>query len=217
MRAVVPAIDVAGERVAHAGCARLTRLLTVLSSAVAGPEALTSAQALRSGPLHRTHHTMMKLRPWMAASALALMGLTAAGSALAANVSVTLEGEVAPGVYGRVRIGDRPPPPVVYQQPVVIVQSPRPVVASPIYMNVPPGHARNWGRYCGRYQACGQPVYFVRTPAYGHDDWGPGPGRAYERADDRRDERRDDRGDREWRDQRGHGGRDHGRGHGRGD
>jgi hypothetical protein len=171
---------------------------------------------------------MMKLRSWMAASAWALTGLTcltAAQSAVAANVSVTVEGEVAPGVYGRVRIGDRPPPPVVYQQPVVIVQSPRPVVASPIYMNVPPGHARNWGRYCGRYQACGQPVYFVRTPAYGHADWGPGPGRAYERGDDRRDERRDDRrderrgdgGDRDWRDQRGHGGRDHGRGHGRGD
>jgi hypothetical protein len=154
---------------------------------------------------------MITPRFWMAASALALMGITTAGPALAANVSVTVEGEVAPGVYGRVRIGDRPPPPVVYQQPVVIVHSPRPVVASPIYMNVPPGHARNWGRYCGRYQACGQPVYFVRTPAYGRDDWGPGPGRAYERQDDHRG----DRGDRGGRDdRRGHG---HGHGHGRGD
>jgi hypothetical protein len=27
---------------------------------------------------------------------------------------------------------------------------------------VPPGHQKNWGKYCGQYQACGQPVYFVQ-------------------------------------------------------
>jgi hypothetical protein len=35
----------------------------------------------------------------------------------------------------------------------------------PIYLYVPPAHQANWGRYCGRYAACRQPVYFV------HEDW----------------------------------------------
>ena len=30
----------------------------------------------------------------------------------------------------------------------------------PLY--VPPGHAKNWGKHCGRYNACGRPVYFVK-------------------------------------------------------
>jgi hypothetical protein len=27
---------------------------------------------------------------------------------------------------------------------------------------VPAAHQANWGRYCGGYRACGQPVYFVK-------------------------------------------------------
>jgi hypothetical protein len=30
---------------------------------------------------------------------------------------------------------------------------------------VPPTHQQDWRRYCGRYSACNQPVYFVR------DEW----------------------------------------------
>jgi hypothetical protein len=30
---------------------------------------------------------------------------------------------------------------------------------------VPPGHEKHWRKYCSQYDACGQPVYFVR------DDW----------------------------------------------
>jgi hypothetical protein len=62
-----------------------------------------------------------------------------------------------------------------------------------VYLYVPPGHQKNWAKFCGRYNACGQPVYFVQ------DEW------VRERYDDRRrheDFREDDRG--------------HGRGHGRG-
>ena len=45
----------------------------------------------------------------------------AAPLALAQNVSVnaTITGEVVPGVYGRVMIGNQPPPPVVYAQPMI--------------------------------------------------------------------------------------------------
>lgn len=70
-----------------------------------------------------------------------------------------------PGVYGRIEIGDFPPPRVVYPQPVVIAPSPLAVYRRPIYLYVPPGHQQNWAKFCSRYSACGQPVYFVR------EDW----------------------------------------------
>ena len=109
------------------------------------------------------------------------------------SVNVIVNGEVAPGVYGRVEIGNAPPPPVFYPQPVVIVRpAPHVVVEPPIYLHVPPGHARNWARHCRQYNACGRPVYFVRSAEYE-------PGY---RRDDRPDERMDER--------RQH----HGRGHG---
>jgi hypothetical protein len=80
-----------------------------------------------------------------------------------------------PGVYGRIDIGNFPQPRVVYEQPLVIVQSPVAVHRQPIYLYVPPGHQKNWGKHCGQYNACGQPVYFVR------EDW------VRERYQDRRD------------------------------
>jgi hypothetical protein len=48
----------------------------------------------------------------------------------------------------------------------VIIAPPRVVVQQqPVYLYVPPAHQQHWSRYCGRYHACGQPVYFVR------DEW----------------------------------------------
>jgi hypothetical protein len=93
------------------------------------------------------------------------IGLTATACA-APNVSVVIDGQVAPGVYGRINIGNGPVPVLVYPQPVVIYQPARPVPISPIYLSVPPGHAKHWGKHCRRYNACGQQVYFVRTAEY---------------------------------------------------
>ncbi len=90
----------------------------------------------------------------------------AAWPALAADVGVSVSVS-QPGVYGRIDIGRFPQPAVIVQQPVVIAQ-PRVVVHQPVqpmYLWVPPGHQKNWGKHCGRYQACGVPVYFVQ------DDW----------------------------------------------
>ena len=98
------------------------------------------------------------------------VGLGAAGGVQAApNVSVSIDGRMVPGVYGRIEIGNAPPPVLVYPQPVVIYQPVRPVQAAPIYLNVPPGHAKNWSKHCRHYNACGQPVYFVRTAEYEPD------------------------------------------------
>jgi hypothetical protein len=84
------------------------------------------------------------------------------------SISATITGEIVPGVYGHVVLGNRPPPPLVYAQPlvampVVVVQ---PVPMEPIYLHVPPGHAKHWRKHCQEYNACNRPVYFVRSAEY---------------------------------------------------
>ena len=99
--------------------------------------------------------------------------LSAAG-AHAQYANVIIHGEVKPGVYGRVEFGNAPPPPVVYAQPVVIVHQPRPV--QPVYLHVPPGHAKKWSKHCHKYNACNRPVYFVKSVEY-EPDYGKGKGK----------------------------------------
>ncbi|MGZ3236447.1 MAG: hypothetical protein ACXU8A_03635 [Burkholderiaceae bacterium] len=96
------------------------------------------------------------------------LGITAAYAGNV-NVAVSVSGQVQPGVYGRINIGNAPPPPVVYEQPVLIAPPPRPMHMEPLYLHVPPGHARNWNKFCYKYDACGRPVYFVRSDEYAHD------------------------------------------------
>lgn len=119
---------------------------------------------------------------------LILAGLLAAAAsapALAADVGVSVSvGQ--PGFYGRIDIGNYPQPAVIYPQPVVIAPAPYAVVQQPIYLRVPPGHAKNWGKYCGRYNACGQRVYFVQDGWY-RDVYAP------RYRDDHRHDQRDDR------------------------
>jgi len=90
-----------------------------------------------------------------------------AAAALAApafgQVSVTVG---QPGFYGRIDVGALPSPRVMYTQPIVITPAPIGVVQQPIYLRVPPGHARHWSKYCARYNACGVPVYFVQDSWY---------------------------------------------------
>ena len=104
---------------------------------------------------------------------LILSALCAAAMPLAQaqNVSfnATISGQVVPGVYGQVAIGNGPPPPVVYAQPVIVQPSPVVVGAvpvEPIYLHVPPGHAKNWRKHCHEYHACERPVYFVKSAEY---------------------------------------------------
>jgi hypothetical protein len=114
---------------------------------------------------------------------LAALALGAsAASAADVRVGVSISGEIQPGVYGRVDISNRPaPPPLVYPQPVIIVKQPHTAYMSPIYMHVPPGHAKDWAKHCHRYNACNQPVYFVRSaeyePGYQHPGKGYGKSR----------------------------------------
>ena len=100
----------------------------------------------------------MQLFLWAVAIATAAMPVCAA-----AGVSVSVG---QPGFYGRIDIGNFPPPPLLYPQPVVIQPVPVGVAPQPIYLHVPPGHAKNWRKHCHRYNACGQPVYFVQERWY---------------------------------------------------
>jgi hypothetical protein len=77
------------------------------------------------------------------------------------NIRIMVSGEVAPGVYGQVRIGNEGPPPLVYAQPMLI--EPQAAPPPPVYLHVPPGHAKNWRKHCREYNACNRPVYFVRS------------------------------------------------------
>ena len=87
------------------------------------------------------------------------------GNALAADVGVSVTvGQ--PGYYGRIDIGNFPQPQLIYAQPIVIESVPVGVVPQPLYLHVPPGHAKNWRKHCGKYNACGQPVYFVSDNWY---------------------------------------------------
>jgi hypothetical protein len=85
--------------------------------------------------------------------------------AFSADVGVSISvGQ--PGFYGRIDIGDFPRPTLIYPQPVVIQPAPPGIVHQPIYLRVPPGHAKHWRKYCHRYNACGRPVYFVQDRWY---------------------------------------------------
>jgi hypothetical protein len=95
----------------------------------------------------------------LAAATLVACAALPAWSAVDVGVGVTIR---EPGVYGRIEIGTAPPPPVYYPQPVIIARPAVVVAQPPMYLYVPPGHAKNWRKHCGAYNACGRPVYFVK-------------------------------------------------------
>jgi uncharacterized protein YcfJ len=95
----------------------------------------------------------------------AVAAMLIAAPAFAGDVGVSVSvGQ--PGFYGRIDIGGLPPPRLVYSQPIVVTPAPRGVVVEPLYLRVPPGHAKHWRKHCMQYDACGRPVYFVTDRWY---------------------------------------------------
>ena len=131
---------------------------------------------------------------------------------IAADVGVSISiGQ--PGFYGRIELGDYPRPQLIYAQPRYVYRAA--AMREPIYLHVPPGHAKNWRKYCRHYNACGERVYFVQNTWYEreyvpryqqqHRDNRDGP-RGDNRGDDRRgDDRRGDNRDDRHDNDRGHG------------
>jgi hypothetical protein len=130
-----------------------------------------------------------------ALGAAALLSGTAAWSAVDVGVGVTIR---EPGVYGRIEIGtSAPPPPVVYRQPVIVQQPAVIVTQQPLYLYVPPGHAKKWRKHCHQYDACGRQVYFVKEEwvqaEYSRSHQGKGPpvhaqGRGHGKGKNKRDD-----------------------------
>ncbi|MFA5081130.1 MAG: hypothetical protein WC474_01125 [Hydrogenophilaceae bacterium] len=126
----------------------------------------------------------------------------AAAPALAADVGVSISvGQ--PGFYGHIDIGGFPPPQLIYAQPVIVERVP--MRRPPIYLRVPPGHAKHWRKHCHEYHACGERVYFVQDGWYSRVYVPRYQERHRVRGDDRRDDRRDDRHDQRRNDHRGNG------------
>lgn len=120
--------------------------------------------------------------------------------ALGADVGVSISiGQ--PGFYGQIELGSYGRPEVVYRRPMIIERIPRGEVREPLYLRVPSGHARNWRRYCSRYDACGRPVYFVKTDWY-NNVYAPRYREEHHGNRDNRDDRHNDndRGNRNDRD-----------------
>ena len=84
---------------------------------------------------------------------------TTSGAVAQPSISIGIQ---QPGVYGRIHIGDGPRPALIRAQPVMVAPPPVRVERQPVYLYVPPAEQQDWRRHCGRYDACGQPVYFVR-------------------------------------------------------
>jgi len=103
----------------------------------------------------------MTIQWWCAAAVV-----VASASALATDVGVSISSG-QPGFYGQIDIGNVPQPPqLLYTQPIVVAPVPYAPPQPPIYLHVPPGHARHWSKHCAQYNACGQPVYFVQDTWY---------------------------------------------------
>ena len=139
-----------------------------------------------------------------------ILALVFAVSAGATDVGVSVSvGQ--PGFYGRIDIGNFPRPEVMYPTPVVVARVPAGVqVPPPIYVNVPPGHAKHWSKHCHEYNACGRPVYFVKNQWYNDvyvPEYQARHGHKNGEHDDHHNGAKDDHG--------GHGGDGHGKGHGK--
>lgn len=141
------------------------------------------------------------MRQVLCAGLIAGVSALSAAPASAADVNVAISiGQ--PGYYGRIEIGNYPQPIVINRQPIIIQQAPV-VLVQPTYLRVPPGHQKKWSKHCGRYNACGQSVYFVQERWY-HDVYAP----RYRSEHNRDDRQGDDDSGHDKHKKKGHGHRD---------
>jgi len=80
---------------------------------------------------------------------------------VAAGVPVVTAGD--PNFYGSIDVGAAMPPPGMFTPAPGVVFG---VGVAPMYLHIQSGQERDWRRYCGAYNACGRPVYFVSDNWY---------------------------------------------------
>ncbi len=129
---------------------------------------------------------------WLAAT----LGLAGSAVAHAADVNISLHGQVVPGLHGHIRVGE-PERTVIYHEPVRVYHQPvyhhpttevryypAPVYVQPIIIHAPKQHRRHWKKHCHAYHACGSQVQFVdvyEAPRYrsqSRESYGYGQSRA---------------------------------------
>lgn len=152
------------------------------------------------------------MKRFLIAAALAASTITTPVVAADVGVSVSIG---QPGFYGRIDIGDFPQPQVIFAEPMIIERGP--MNRPPIYLRVPPGHAKHWGKHCREYNACGERVFFVQDSWYNHEYVPRYQERHGNRQDGGRNERRDEDRGNQGNAPRGKGkGKGDDEGHGRG-
>jgi hypothetical protein len=120
---------------------------------------------------------------------------------LAADVGVSVSiGQ--PGFYGQLDIGNLPPPQVIYRHPKVVERG-VPDNRPPVYLRVPPGHAKHWSKHCREYNACGQRVFFVQDRWYNREYVPRYQKQHHDRRDNARDEHRNDKRDKHMNERQG--------------
>ena len=145
------------------------------ATVVHDPRASTSAVRVAGSPALRPTPKRAKA---MKILALLILAAAALPTSAATNIGVSI-GINAPGQYGRIDINNYPQPVLVLPQPIVYAPAPQAAHQRAIYLYVPPAHRANWGRYCGSYSACGQPVYFVQEDWYQKYYSGPANGQGH--------------------------------------
>ena len=99
---------------------------------------------------------LLRLGAFTVGSSIAL----ACQISFAQYINLTIGGQLAPGFYGELAIGNNPPPPVWNSQPVLV--EPSAYNATLAYIYAPAEHINNWRFYCVQYNACQRAVFFVR-------------------------------------------------------
>lgn len=149
---------------------------------------------------------------YLGSIAAGLTMVLTSGGANAVNVDVNINiGQ--PGYYGRIDIGDFGRPQLIYSEPRVIYRNVAP--REPIYLHVPPGHAKNWRKHCAKYNACGERVYFVQNSWY-EREYVPRYQARHSAREERHEDNHDD-GHKGYKNRPGKEYKNHGKGHGKKD
>lgn len=104
------------------------------------------------------------MKNFLIAAAVAAVTITTPAHAADVGVSISIG---QPEFYGQIDIGDYPQPRVIYRRPMMIERGL--MNRQPIYLRVPPGHAKNWRKHCREYNACDEPVFFVQDNWYNRE------------------------------------------------
>jgi len=109
----------------------------------------------------------------MAVAAFVVATIAPVAEAADKDAIVTINGPVTPGIYGRVAMASTATaaattvkPPLVYSQAMLVDAPSATGAVEPVYLHVPPDHAKNWKKYCAKYDACNKPVFFIKSAEY---------------------------------------------------